>query len=136
MKPPSKTEPTAIIVSMALTALAASFIDSLGLTWKTTFIYLIFFLSGASATQLYWSLIVPLVREQLDGALNRRKNNRLEFFVQLVSYYLRVTVQFVFARCTLEEMRLLGYLNGLAAFLLLFLGQLFNIYQFSDLFKD
>ena len=130
-----KTEPSAIIVSMALTALAASFFDSFASTWRKIFIYLIFFLSGTSATQLYWSLIFPLVRDQLDGALNRRRNNKFDFFRRLVSYYFQVTVRFVFARCTLEEMRLLGYLNGLTAFLLLFLAQLLNIFRFSYLFK-
>ena len=125
MNQSSKTEPTAIVVSMALTALASNYADSTTLIWRKIAASLIFILAGTSTTQLYWSLIIPLLREQLDVSLTRRGKTKFEFLGQLVIFYFRAEVRFLLARCTIMEMRLLGYLNGLAAFILFFLAQFF-----------
>ena len=132
MKPLTKTEPIAIVVSMALTAFASTYLNSDVSAWRMILIHLIFFMSGTSASQLYWSLIFPMLRVQLEASINRRTNKRIEFLEFLVCYYFRVMVRFVLFRCTLEEIRFLGYLNGLGAFLFLFLGLLFHVFQFAN----
>ena len=123
----SRTEPTAIVVSMALTTLAATYINSIASTWQRIVTSLMFILAGTSTTQLYWSLIIPLLRDQLDVPLGREGKTKNKFLGQLVSFYFQVSGRLIIGRCTVKEMRLLGYLNGLAAFLILFLGQLLLI---------
>ena len=110
---------------MALTALASNYADSTTLIWRKIAASLIFILAGTSTTQLYWSLIIPLLREQLDVSLTRRGKTKFEFLGQLVIFCFRAEARFLLARCTIMEMRLLGYLNGLAAFILFFLAQFF-----------
>ena len=131
MKPLTKTEPIAVVVSMSLTAFASTYLNSDVSTWGLILIHLIFFMSGASASQLYWTLIFPILSVQLENSTTRKTNKRINFLLCLVSYYFQVMVRFVCFRSSLEEIRFLGHLNGLGAFLLLFLGLFFHVFQFA-----
>ncbi len=121
MKTP-RTEPTAIVISMALTALASSYVNlTTTPVWQKVLDYLVMIFAGTSATQLYWSLIIPQLRDQLDASLTT------EFLRKLVNFYLRVSTRFLIGQWTAKEMRLLGYINGLLAFLIFFFVELFHI---------
>ena len=122
-----KTEPTAIIASMALTALAAGYTDLTTSIWVKIVSYLILILAGTSATQLYWSLIIPQLRNELDDSLTREVNFKGKILVRLVGFYFRVSARFFIAQCTIKEMRLLGYINGMIAFLIFFVAKLLNL---------
>ena len=124
-----KTEPIAVAVSMALTALAATSIDDTDSTWERALSFLIFILGGMSTTQLYWSLIIPLLKDGLNLSSNDKIKNRYMFLVLLFGFYGGKTIRFITARCNAKEMMLLGYLNGLAAFLILFFAQLLYIIE-------
>ncbi len=127
-----QTEPSTIIVSMALTTLAASYIRSTQATWEYILASTIFILSGTSTTQLYWSFIIPLLTDQLNISPSRgRRSDNYQLLERLVTFYFRVGARFLIAQCTAKEMRLLGYLNSLIAFLLLFLGEIFYIVTLS-----
>ncbi len=119
----SRTEPTAIVVSMALTALASNYIESATSIWGKIVALLIFVFAGASATQLYWSLIIPLLRNQLDVSFIRRENTKYELLGLLIPFYFQISIRFFTVKCTIEEIRLLGYLNGMLAFLIFFLSK-------------
>ncbi len=124
-----KTEPIAVAVSMALTALAASSVDDTDSTWGKALSSLIFILGGMSTTQLYWSLIIPLLKDGLNLSSNDKIKNRYMFLVLLFGFYGRKSIRFIIGRCNAKEMMLLGYLNGLAAFIVLFFAQLLHIIE-------
>ncbi len=128
------TEPSAIIVSMTLTALSVTFIDivrldSISNAWKFILATIIFIFAGTSTTQLYFSLIIPKLRGQINFPLSRERTTKQNFFVRYLGFYLIMTARFFMARCSVIEIRLLGYLNSLIAFSILFLVQLFNIFE-------
>ena len=55
---------------MALTALASSYVNlTTTPVWQKVLDYLVMIFAGTSATQLYWSLIIPQLRDQLDASL-------------------------------------------------------------------
>ena len=124
-----KTEPIAVAVSMALTASAASSFDETNSTWGKALSSLIFILGGISTTQLYWSLIIPLLKDGLNLSSNDKIKNRYMFLVLLFGFYGRKSIRFIIGRCNVKEMMLLGYLNGLAAFMVLFFTQLLHIIE-------
>ena len=119
---------------MGLTALAASSVETTSLTWnwQKFMSAIIFIFAGTATTQLYWSLIIPLLRDQRDLPLRREGNRKkYQLFGQLITFYAKANMRFFSARSKVTDMRLLGYLNGLVAFLIFFLVQLFHIAQFS-----
>ena len=123
-----KIQPTAIIVSMALTALAASYTDlTTTPVWEKVLDYLVLILAGTSTTQLYWSFIIPQIREEFHGSLTTIANSRSRFFIKLVTFYFSASTRLIIGQCTFNEMKLVGYLNSLVAFLILFLGHLLHI---------
>ena len=124
-----KTEPIAIPVSMALTALAVSYVDNTNSIWRRALSSLIFILGAMSTTQLYWSLIIPLLKDGLNLSSNDKIKNRYMFLVLLFGFYGRNSIRFIIGRCNAKEMMLLGYLNGLAAFIVLFFAQLLHIIE-------
>ena len=130
------TEPSIIIISMSLTALSATYIDfykldSISGAERVIFAAIIFFLAGISSSQLYVSLIIPKLRDQINFPMVQERSTKQNFFVRYLGFYLQMTTRFFKARCNVREIRLLGYLNGLAAFSLLFFVQLIYILEKS-----
>ncbi len=128
------TEPSAILISMSLTALSATYIDFSKLdsgsdAWRLILASIIFMFAGISACQLYFSLIIPKLRDQINFPLSKKRTTKQNFFVRYLGFYLRITTRFFIARCSVREIRLLGHLNSLIAFSILFLVQLIHMFE-------
>ena len=130
------TEPSAILISMSLMALSATYIDLTKLdsiydTYRVIFASIIFIFAGTSACQLYFSLIIPKLKDQINFPLSRERITKPNFFVRYLIFYFLMTTKFFTAQCNVREIRLLGYLNSLAAFSILFFVQLIHIVERS-----
>ncbi len=125
------TEPSAILISMSLTALSATYIDftkldSIHDTYRIIVASIIFIFAGTSSSQLYFSLIIPKLKEQISFPLIQRRSTKLNCFVRNLSLYILITMKFFTAQCNVREIRLLGYLNSIVAFSILLLAQLIH----------
>ena len=132
------TEPSTIIVSMTLTAGSAAYIDianlnSVSAAWRLIFSSIIFIFAGTSATQLYFSLIIPKIRNQINCMRAQERANKRNLLRNYIRFYLLGNLKFLIARCTINEIRMLGYLNGFMAFFILLIVQFIHIIEKSFL---
>lgn len=130
------TEPSTILMSMTLTALSAAYIDltklvSVADAWRVIFASIVFIFAGTSTAQLYFSLIIPKLKAQMNFSLSRERSNKLFLFLRYFGFYILCTTKFLSARCSVKETRILGYLNGLIAFFILIIVQFFHIFEKS-----
>ena len=130
------TEPSTILMSMTLTALSAAYIDftkfaSLSDAWKLMMASVVFIFGGTSTAQLYFSLIIPKLKAQQNFPLSQGRNTKLFFLYKYYRHYILLSKKFFYAQCSANEIRMLGYLNGLIAFFLLVIVQFFYILEKS-----
>ena len=133
MNKPPVTEPSTILMSMTLTALSAAYIDlaklvSVSDAWRTILASIVFIFAGTSTAQLYFSLIIPKLKAQINFPWNQERSNKL---LRCFGFYILWNVRFFSARCSVRETRILGYLNGLIAFFILIIVQFFHIFEKS-----
>ncbi|WP_144053371.1 hypothetical protein [Xenococcus sp. PCC 7305] len=123
-------------MSMTLTALSAAYIDfatfvSVSDAWKAMLASIVFIFAGTSTAQLYFSLIIPKVKAQINSPLVRERSTKLFLLLRYFGFYILWNTRFFSARCSITETRILGYLNGLIAFFILMIVQLFYILEKS-----
>ena len=133
MNKPPVTEPSTILMSMTLTALSAAYVDlaklvSVSDAWRIILASIVFIFAGTSTAQLYFSLIIPKLKSQINFPVSWERNAKL---LRYFSFYILWTARFFSARCSVKEIRILGYLNGLIAFFILIIIQFFHIFEKS-----
>ncbi len=121
---------------MTLAALSATYVDlaklnSVSDAWKVIFSSIIFLFAGISTAQLYFSLIIPKLKAQIDFSWSRGRTTKLNLFLRYFGLYILWNTRFLRGRCSVREVRILGYLNGLAAFSILLIAQLIHIFEKS-----
>ncbi len=118
-----QTEPVTLIVSMALTAMAVGLMNEYDQTLQKILITLLFIFSGEATIMLYWSIILPLIKAEFENSINSIKFKRkFGTFLAIIRLYFEIQLKIFFFRCTVTEIKLLGYISGFIAFLIFYIA--------------
>ena len=123
MKNQPQTEPVTLIVSMGLTALTVGLMEEYEGTWAKILITLLFIFSGQATIMLYWSIILPLAKAELENSVTSIKvKKKFRVVLAIIRFYCKVQLKIFLFRSTIREIRLFGYISGFIAFLIFYIG--------------
>ncbi len=123
MKNQPQTEPATLIVSMGLTALTVGLMGEYDQTWAKILITLLFIFSGEATIMLYWSIILPLIKAELENSITSIKvQKKFRVVLAIIRFYCKVQLKILLFRSNIREIRLFGYISGFIAFLIFYIG--------------
>lgn len=124
MKNQPQTEPATLIVSMGLTALTVGLMGEYDQTWGKILITLLFIFSGEATIMLYWSIILPLIKAELENSItitSIKVQKKFRVVLAIIRVYCKLQLKILLFRSNIREIRLFGYISGFIAFLIFYI---------------